>query len=359
MPKPTRAPEALRTLALALALCAAGCARKGLPSGGPPDIEPPRVVRASPDSGAAAVPPDVRLVLEFSEGMEPRGTGDAVELAPPVEIRQRRWAGRVLTLVLADSLKADHAYTLFVGGGARDRHGNPLANARTIVFTTGDKFPPGRVEGRLEAIGFNAPGTLLWCYRDGREPDSTARDFDALGVADVLGEFRIGGLAAPAKWRIWAFADLNHNRSFEPATDLLAPFDTVLTLTADDPLATGVNLRLVNPRAPGRIAGSIVDTLGDSLGVLRLIVTSQADTTRRLLYELVPTGFDFKWEPGTYRVRAFRDADRNKAWKRDAEPASEERLIVIAPGSEQTGVTFVLVRPSPAPAAAPPPAKEP
>ncbi|MCC6652188.1 MAG: Ig-like domain-containing protein, partial [Candidatus Eisenbacteria bacterium] len=78
--------------AFALLLAAAGCAKKGMPTGGPPDLDPPRILTVSPDSGAAAVPLDASIVLTFTEDMEPRGTGSAVELAPPVEIRQRRWS---------------------------------------------------------------------------------------------------------------------------------------------------------------------------------------------------------------------------------------------------------------------------
>ncbi|MBK7367479.1 MAG: Ig-like domain-containing protein [Candidatus Eisenbacteria bacterium] len=346
-----RAREALTAAALCLALGATGCAKKGMPTGGPPDLDPPRIVNVSPDSGAAAVPLDVTISVEFSEGMEPRGTGAAVELAPPVEIRARRWKGRVLTLELRDSLKLGRTYTLFVGGGARDRHGNALAQPRTVVFTTAETFPPGVLDGKLEAVGFRAPGTLLWCYRDGRAPDSTARDFDALGVADGQGRFRISGLAAPAKWRIWAFADLNFNRSFEPASDLLAAADTTLELTTAAPEARDLLVRMVNPRAPGRFAGSITDTLNDSLGVLRLQVIADADTSRKLLYEVIASGFDFRWDPGAYRVRAFRDLDRNKAWKRETEPASEEMRIVLTPGGELVGAVFLLTRPEPAGAA--------
>ena len=59
------------------------------------------------------------------------------------------------------------------------------------------QIPPGVLEGRIEARGFDVAGTYLWCYRDGRAPDSTARDFDALGLADAQGRFRIPGLPVP------------------------------------------------------------------------------------------------------------------------------------------------------------------
>jgi hypothetical protein len=248
-----------------------------------------------------------------------------------------------MTLVLAESLRADRAYTLFIGGNARDRHGNNLAEPRTIVFTTGPTFPPGSLEGDLEAVGFPAQGTLLWCYRDGRMPDSTARDFDALGVVDRSGHFRIAGLETGTPWRLWAFADLNHNRSFEPGTDLLEPADSSVTLTDEQPGATGLRLKLVNERAPGRFIGVVTDTVSDGSGSLRLIVTAVADTSRRVLYEIPASGsFDLRWDPGLYRVRAFRDSDRNRVWKRDTEPASVEIEVRITPGGEVRDAAFLL-----------------
>jgi hypothetical protein len=96
---------ALTLIGATLALGA--CARKESPSGGPPDLDAPTLVSSTPDSGASGVPVDVRPTLTFSEGMEPRSTGDAVSIAPPVEIRQRRWSKHTLTLVFGDTLRRD------------------------------------------------------------------------------------------------------------------------------------------------------------------------------------------------------------------------------------------------------------
>ena len=272
-----------------------------------------------------------------------------MELAPPVAIRQRRWSGRTLTLVLQDSLKRNHTYTLFVGAGARDLHGNNLQESRTIVFTTAPAFPPGGLEGRIDAVGFKPGGTTLWCYRDGRLPDSTARDFDALGVADPAGNFRVSGLTVPGKWRIWGFADLNHNRSFEPATDLLVEADTLIELTADQPVARGIRLRMLDPHAPGHVVGSVIDSLGETKGRLRIYAIGVADTTRRLAFD-VPEGgtFDIALEAGNYRVRAFHDLDDNRAWAHDTEPASAEYIVDVKPGGEPADLVLVLQRPVPA-----------
>ena len=328
-----------------LLLVLAGCARKGAPSGGPPDLVPPQVVSSAPDSGKARVPLDARLSLTFSEGMEPRSTGEAVELAPRVGIRQRRWNGRELTLLLEEPLRANQTYTLFVGPSARDRHGNALSSGRTVVFSTADSFPPGVLEGTIEARGFDVAGTYLWCYRGGRSPDSTARDFDALGLADAQGHFRIPGLPVPGSYRLWAFADLNRNRSFEPDKDVLAPADTTLELTAAHSVAQGLAVRIVDPRAPGHVRGIVVDPTGDTLGVFRVIAIAEEDTSRRVLAEPGGKGtFDLKLAPGKWQVRAWRDEDGNRAWRMDVEPASEVIHYQLEPAQEINDVRLVLQR---------------
>lgn len=332
-------------LALAGALALTGCARKGAPSGGPPDVIPPRVLSAAPDSGTAHVALDAALSITFSEGMEPRSTGEAVSLAPRVDIKQRRWKGRQLSLVLEQPLKTGQTYTLFLASTARDAHGNPLAAGRTIVFSTADSFPPGRIEGRIAARGFPAEGTYLWCYGGDRMPDSTARDFDALGLADAGGRFRIPGLPAPARYRLWAFADLNRNRSFEPDKDVLAAADTVIELTAERPAAQDLEIEVVDPRAPGHVRGLVSDATGDTLGVLRVFAIFEDDTSRRIVNDVDPKGaFNLELAAGRWRVAAWRDEDQNRAWRMDVEPASEIKYFTIAPASELTDERLVLKR---------------
>jgi hypothetical protein len=336
-------------VAAAATLAAAGCAKKAPPSGGPPDLDPPRVVSTQPDSGAAGVARSTELAITFSEGMEPRATGEAVSLAPRLEIRQRRWSGRTLTLVPAESLQADQTYILSVGGTARDRHGNAMGTGATVPFTTAATFPSGGLEGVVESRGFEAAGTYLWVYdaAAGGVPDSTARDFDALGIADEKGRFEVLGLAAPGRYRVWGFADLNRNRSFEPSADVLTAADTLITLTAGEPMRRGLRLRMVNPRAPARVEGAVLDTLGDSLGVVRILARSESDTARRVLVEVSGQGgFGMPLEAGRWRLTAFRDLDRNRAPDPAREPASEALGLELEPAAEVRELVLVLRRPA-------------
>ena len=346
-PVPPRWSRAAAGGALLGMLVLAGCAKREPPTGGPLDLDPPRVVSSTPDSGAAGVPRAARLSVTFSENMEPRATGDCLALAPRIDIRQKRWSGRTVSLVLADSLRARQTYTLFLGAGARDAHGNNLVEQRTIVFSTAPVFPPGVIDGQIEARGFPAVGTYLWCYdvATGRVPDSTARDFDSVGLTDRLGHFRVTGLAVPGRYRLWAFADLNSNRSFEPNADVLAPVDTVIELSEQHPMALGLDVRVVNPRAPGRVRGAVLDSLNDSLGTIRILIYTPPDTLRVLQFDVDPQGaFDLKLAAGTYRLRAYRDLDRNHGLQADREPASDFMVVVVAAAGDVLDVRPVLKR---------------
>ena len=333
-------------IALALAVVALGaCAKREPPSGGPPDIDPPRVHTTSPDSGAARVAPTTALSVTFSEGMEPRSTAEAIALAPRVDIAKRSWHGRTLTLVLAKPLEPNRTYTLFVGPTARDRHGNSMGAGSAVAFSTGETFPPGRIAGTVEGRGLSASSVAMWCYRDGHVPDSTARDFDAIGLADAEGRFHIDGLTVPASYRLWAFVDQNGNRSLEPTTDILVAVDTTFALTPERPTAAGFRVVVVNPKAAGTVRGAVLDSLRDSLGVVRIVATPERDSTRTSVADADPRTltFELRLDPGAWWLRAYRDLDRSKSWQRGREPASERLRLDVSPAQEIEGVKLRLL----------------
>ena len=343
-------PPRRRCATRGLLVCLLGLAaraKKGPPTGGPPDIEMPRLVASRPDSGAAGVARDAALALTFSEGMDPRSTAEAISIAPRVDIRQRRWNGRTVTVVPAETLKADQTYTIFLGSGVRDRHGNPLTGRATIVFSTADSLPPGVIDGEIVARGFPAAGTYVWCYdaATGQQPDSTARDFDAVGLADRDGRFRVVGLPVPGRYRLWVFADLNGNRSLEPDTDILTPIDTVFALDPGKAVARGVSVTVLNPRSPGRVRGAVLDSLGVERGALAVMAVAADDSLRRLVVAAdAEAHFELPLPAGVWFLRGWRDLDRSHTWQRETEPASAPRRVEVQPAAEIVDVTLVLER---------------
>jgi hypothetical protein len=294
---------------------------------------------------------NAEISITFNEGMDPRSTAEAISLAPRVDIRHRRWSGRTVTIALAETLQHDQTYTVFLGGGARDRHGNTLEGRTTVVFTTARALPPGTLDGQVMARGFPATGTYVWCYdaSTGRQPDSTARDFDAIGLADRDGRFRVVGLPVPGRYRLWVFADLNGNRSFEPEGDILAPVDTTFALAAETPVARGFSVTVVNPRSPGKVRGAVLDSLHIERGVLAVMAVAADDSTR-ILTGIVSAEarYELSLPKGAWLLRAWRDLDRNRVWQRDTEPASPARRVELQPAADILDVDLTLA-PAPSP----------
>jgi hypothetical protein len=102
---------------------------------------------------------------------------------------------------------------------------------------------------------------------------------------------------------------------------------------------------VVNPRAPARIKGSVLDTLGDSSGILRVFAVADTDTTRRTVVEVDAKGdFDVPLAPGRWHLMAFRDYDKNRFWRADVEPASAPLPIDLEPAAVVDNVVLVLRR---------------
>jgi uncharacterized protein (DUF2141 family) len=186
----------------------------------------------------------------------------------------------------------------------------------------------------------------VWCYPSGRVPDSTARDFDALGLADDGGHFRVVGLTVPGTYRLYVFLDVNRNRSFEPESDVLAPAETTFVLTAEKPHATDVELVAVNPRAPGRVGGAVLDSLaGDAHS--RLIAVFAADTGRVVDVPCdAQRHFRVELAAGEWRLRAYRDTNGNGRWDARVEPASPPYAVEVKPALEIPNIRLI-VEPAP------------
>jgi hypothetical protein len=352
-------------LAAALALAAAGCARKLPPPGGTPDLVPPRLASTVPDSGAVGVPRGVVLELRFSEAMAHRDPVSWFCTGPYVSARRVEWRKNTLFFEPAESLRADQTYTLIVGGAATDARGNRLAGVRTLPFTTGAAFPPGRLGGRVEGRGHTGDGVFVWAYREdlGHAPDSTARDFDALAIGGPGGQFVLPGLPVPSRWRLYAFHDANRTLSFEPDVDHLTRQDSVVVLTAEAPAADSLVIWSVDPAAPATVSGTVVDSLvppGTQVRVLAERVGAEAagsprgGRAARSGSVAVEGGtFRLSLEAGRYRLRVYLDLNRNARFDSPAEPASEPVEIDAKAGDVLSGIELVAPAGPPEPAPSP------
>ena len=232
-------------------LLLAGCAHVEPPRGGPEDRIPPGLVATTPTTDTILAPFDGPVVFQFDERISQERLEEAVSVSPrtsPVEVRHGRSSIRVS---LRNGWGPDQIYHVTVNPSVRDLFGNPLAEAETVVFSTGPEIPETRLTGvvvdgltgrpirdiRVEAI--RSPDSLVYAVQT-----------DSAG-GFVLDRFPVGG------YRVRSFEDTNRNRSLE----LFEPSDsTDVTIEAATPVA--VRLRLLETDSTAAVIAS-VDT--DSL----------------------------------------------------------------------------------------------
>ena len=201
-------------IALVAATIAAGCASPGLPPGGPPDPNPPKIVRITPDTGKVSVRVP-RVVFQFDEVVSERPQG-AVNLAGLFLVSPRQgepevdWHRDAITVRPRRGFRANTVYTVTMLPGLVDLRGNVRKEGAQTVFSTGPTIPRSRITGIVFdwAAGRVAAAPLVEAIQ---RPDSVVY----VTVADSAGRFTFPYLA-PGSYTVRAVLDANNNRALDP-----------------------------------------------------------------------------------------------------------------------------------------------
>ncbi len=157
---------------LAAALAATGCARPGIPGGGPEDSTPPTVAGTIPEAGETGVDRRSQIRIEFSEEMNRQSAERAFAITPELELGNFRWQGRSLVTDPAEDLPDSTTFVVQIGLGAKDYHGVKIAAAHAFAFSTGTSVDDGTIGGLVTSLGEPAPGAVVWACLGAVEPDT-------------------------------------------------------------------------------------------------------------------------------------------------------------------------------------------
>jgi hypothetical protein len=202
----------VRRLILLIAL--AGCAQPGMPPGGPPDLEPPRLIRITPDTNAVNVRAS-GVTFEFDEVVSERPQGarslaEAFEISPSTGPIGVSWRRSRIEVRPRGGLQPNTTYTVRMLPGMVDLANNVDSAGATVVFSTGPALASGVVEGRVFdwAMARPAPSALVQAIA---LPDSATWS----ATADSSGAFAIRHMT-PGTYLLRALVDQNRNRVVDP-----------------------------------------------------------------------------------------------------------------------------------------------
>ncbi len=332
------------------AVLLAGCARVLPPPGGPLDTTAPAVTAVSPESLAVGVPVDTVITVTFSEKVErstleralwvaPGGTskprfdvsGETVVIHPGRAFPESATVGVLLTTVITDR--------------KRENTANAMPEPYRWIFSTGDRLWPGRVSGKVETVTRGGSGTargqvLVGLYPGAADtvPDPSTTEPEAVTQARADGRYVLDGLRTDGRRRwLIAMLDLDGNRVISGSGEFVSASPESLVLTPGGSEAT-MALRLVDPEAPGEVTGSFTRSPEDSTARWVELFGTGADSAE--VKAKVRVGDDGAYDvknvpPGTYRLAAFCDGNRNGRKDREEAETFYDGPVIVHPAGKQ------------------------
>ena len=216
----------------------AGCAKQGMPTGGPKDTQPPKVQRSLPDSRTLSFA-DNQFYIEFDEYVVLKDADNNVLVSPPLKNKPEiKTKGRGVQVKIKDTLAENTTYLFQFKDAIADFNEGNLLPSLEYVFSTGSYIDSMTVRGRVvDALTFKpreeAVSVWLMSLAEAERFMTTYGDSSApapkLAYATRCnkdGSF-VFNYMAPGKYRIFAVVDENKNRQIEPGESVAFAMDEV------------------------------------------------------------------------------------------------------------------------------------
>ena len=325
-----------------------GCAKMAPPPGGPPDTTPPGVLAVTPESSAVGVPVTAPIRIQFSEKVDQKSLESAIWVTPGGVSKPRiDFDGETAEIRLGRALPESTTVGVLVTTLVHDRRSpafeNRLGRPLRWVFSTGSAVWPGRVRGTLETVGLERRGAgvvLVAVYIEEGDsiPDPASAEPIAITEPDTTNRFDLIGLPVRGV-PMWLFAmyDRDGNGEIRGTGEFVSAAPESIFLSPDVP-EKQVKVRLVDPRAPATLEGTIVTVQADTIAKWVELFAAGADSAtlppRRSQVGKKGTFSVSNLRPGRFRLTLFCDVNGNGA--RDAdEPSTPYGDLDLAPGSKR------------------------
>lgn len=205
------------------------CANIAAPTGGLYDVDPPKVVSASPNFNAVNnKSPKIEII--FDENVKIEKPMDKVIIAPPQQsFPVIKAQGRKVIVELEDELFPNTTYTIdFTDAIVDNNEGNTLDNF-SLSFSTGDKLDTLAVSGTVLKADNLEPvqGIYVGIHSNLNDTAFTKTPFDRISRTNSRGKFTIKGIAE-GKYKIYALGDLNRSYKYDNPQEEIAFMDSII-----------------------------------------------------------------------------------------------------------------------------------
>lgn len=217
---------------LAMMIFSDSCANTTTPpTGGPKDTIPPVITKLSPLPGSVNVPThNTKLLMQFNEYVVIKDA-KSLFLSPPLEKTPKyKLQGKGVVISFECDLDSAKTYTLDVTNAIGDNNEGNMFPGYTLVFSTGDRIDSMMVTGIVQDCNSLKPlkGATVMLYKDHADSALFLRRPDAAVKTDEWGYFCLRNIQDTV-YRLYAIIDENNNNIYEPESEKVAFFDTLVT----------------------------------------------------------------------------------------------------------------------------------
>jgi hypothetical protein len=232
-PKPAFFTKNVLYIMLALALF--GCASIQKPQGGPRDLTPPKLLKATPENMTRNFTAK-KIELDFDEFFKLSNQYQEISLSPAMEKQPEYNANRKkLVIEFKDTLQKNTTYVINFGKAIQDVNESNVLENFTYVFSTGP---------HIDSLSMS--GTVINSITQEKEKDATVMLFplkqDSLlfgkkkptifTTTDSSGNFSLNNLHED-EYRIYALKEASPNKIFDNDKELIAFSNKPIKLTKD------------------------------------------------------------------------------------------------------------------------------
>jgi uncharacterized protein (DUF2141 family) len=218
------------------------CAKRGIPTGGEPDKEPPKMVKSEPEEFTTNFD-EKRIRIYFNEYIKVKDARKQLIVSPPIKeggyvIYPQGGASKYIDIQIIDTLQENTTYSFNFGRSIVDNNEENPYEYFKYVFSTGDYIDSLEIGGSIKDALNKNPETFVsvMLYKvDSTYNDSTIYKKPPTYITNTLdsvSDFKLSNLKA-GKYKMVAMKDVANNYLFNPKTDKIGYVEEEITVPTD------------------------------------------------------------------------------------------------------------------------------
>lgn len=249
-----------------------GCAQPGVPSGGPVDKTPPKVLKSLPNNESVNFT-GTSVQVTFDEYVQLNDINSQIIISPPLTEKPIiSLKKKTLNIEFKENLLENTTYSVNFGEGIKDYNAGNVLRNYIMAFSTGPELDSLSVSGKV-IDAFSSEGkenvkVMLYNSLEDSLPRTTKPYY--FSQTDTDGNYRIKYLPEGA-YKVFALEELDGDFLYNNLDENIGFLNNSLVLNSTDTIPPVVNVSMFNEELD---YGYISSIKTDSIGVFKIAFSS-------------------------------------------------------------------------------------